>query len=283
MKIRYSISNWIYGEEPIEKQFQRLDKFGLDAIELMIPDPEKYDVKEIKNLMEKYPLNISSICTMFEGAADKSRRRNFLDKEESVRKRTMKYLKGCIDIGNELGAALVLFVPSGVANVTDVWTEENKKLLLGQLKEIGDYAKSVGSIYAVIEPINRYENAFLLRGEQALELLSDLKHPQVKMMLDFFHTNIEEDNNGDAIRQAGKNLAHCHVAASNRKSPGRGMTDWFEIMRALRDIDYNGTLAGEPMPPTGANVYENIKGTRPEADLYTKEFVDYLKYVESVI
>ena len=102
-------------------------------------------------------------------------------------------------------------------------------------------------------------------------------------MLDFFHTNIEEDNNGEAIRLAGRNLVHCHVADSNRKSTGRGQTDWHEIFRALRDIEYHGTLACEPLPPTGANVYESLKGTRPEADLYAEECINYLKKIEKEI
>ena len=137
--------------------------------------------------------------------------------------------------------------------------------------------------YAAIEPINRYENAFLLRGEQALALIKKVNHPQIKMMLDFFHCNIEENNNGDAIRAAGKNLVHCHVADSNRKSCGRGMTNWFEIMRALKDVDFNGSMACEPLPPTAADVYASQTSERPEADQYAEECIKYLRFIQSVI
>jgi D-psicose/D-tagatose/L-ribulose 3-epimerase len=108
-------------------------------------------------------------------------------------------------------------------------------------------------------------------------------HSHVKMMLDFFHTNIEENNNGEAIRLAGKDLVHCHIADSNRKSVGRGNTDWFEIYRALKDINFNGSLACEPLPPSGANVYVSLKGVRPEADLYAKECIQFLKFIENII
>ncbi len=283
MKITYAISNWIYGTEPLEKAFQRLKKFGYDAIELMVEDPAKLDKAQVKNYMKNYGMPVSSICTMMTGAADKDHRRNLIDKDPAVVKQTLDYLKGCITIGEELGAKLTLSVPSGVANVTDGWTDENQQKMLQALKEIGDHAKKTGKILFAIEPINRYENAFLQRGEQALVLLKKLNHPQIKMMLDFFHTNIEEGNNGDAIRAAGKNLIHCHVADSNRKSTGRGMTDWFAIMRALKDIDFNGAMACEPLPPTAADVYASKTSERPEADQYADECIKYLRFVQSVI
>lgn len=283
MKITYSISNWIYGEEPLEMHFKRLQKYGYDAIELMVTDPEKFHIEQAKTYMKKYNLSCSSICTMMTGAEEKSKRRNLIDKEKDVIKQTLEYLKGCLRIGIELGAKLVLCVPSGVANVTDGWTASNQKLCVRALQELGDHAKSVGNISFAIEPINRYENAFLQRCEQALSLLNQTKHPQVKMMIDFFHTSIEEDNNGQAIRLANKEIVHFHVADSNRKSTGRGQTDWFEIFRALRDIDYVGAMACEPLPPTGADVYESLKGTRPEADLYAKECIEYLRFIESIV
>jgi len=283
MKIKYSISNWIYGEEPIENQFKRLKKFGYDAIEIMIKDPDSFRIDDTKNFMKKYSLGCSSICVFVEGDVEKSKRRNLIDSDSDVRKQTIKYYKDCLEIGKELKARVVVTAPSGVANIKDFWNQKNQELCIQALRELGDYAKSLGSIYLVLEPINRYENAFLNRCDQAVELLRKANHPQIRIMLDFFHTNIEENNNGDAIHLAGKELFHCHIADSNRKSVGRGNTDWFEIFRALRDIDFNGTLACEPLPPSGANVYVSLKGTRPEADLYAKECIEMLKFIEQII
>nr|MDO8112887.1 sugar phosphate isomerase/epimerase family protein [Candidatus Sigynarchaeota archaeon] len=283
MKITYAISNWIYGTEPLEKAFQRLQKYGYDAIELMVEDPAKLEMAKVKAYMKSYKMPVSSICTKMTGAADKEHKRNLIDKDPAVRQQTLAYLKSCMTIGEELGAKLVLSVPSGVANVTDGWSEENQTACVQALKELGDHAKKTGKILFAIEPINRYENAFLLRGEQALVLIKKVNHPQIKMMLDFFHCNIEENNNGDAIRAAGKNLVHCHLADSNRKSCGRGMTNWFEIMRALKDIDFNGSLACEPLPPTAADVYASQSSDRPEADQYADECIKYLRFIQGVI
>ncbi len=283
MKILYSISNWIYGEEPLEQQFKRLKKYGYDAIEIMVTEPEIFDIKQIKELMDRYSLPCSSICTMMRDSEDTEKIRNLISSDDNVRMHSVEYLKKCLDIGINLGANLVLAVPSGVANIKDEWNENNTNLCINALKELGDYAKSIGDIFFIIEPINRYENAFLRRCDQAKELLKKANHTHVKMMLDFFHTNIEEDNNAEAIRLAGKDLIHCHIADSNRKATGRGQTNWFEIMRALKDINYEGALACEPLPPTGADVFVSLKGTRPEADQYAKECITYLKFIQDVI
>jgi D-psicose/D-tagatose/L-ribulose 3-epimerase len=283
VEIKYSISNWIFGIDPLEDQFKRLKTYGYDAIEIMVSEMERFNIKKVKDCILNYSLPCCSICTMMRDSSDKNLRRNLIDDNEGVRKRSLDYLKSCLEIGKELNAKLVLAVPSGVANVRDGWNEMNKERCIEAILELGDFAKSLGSIYFVIEPINRYENAFLTRCEQAKTLIKETKHSRIKMMLDFFHTNIEENNNGDAIRMAGEDLIHCHIADSNRKSPGRGHTDWFEILRALRDIGFEGSLACEPLPPSGADVFVNLNGTRDDADLYAKESIQYLKFIENIL
>lgn len=93
--------------------------YTASVYELMIAEPENFNIKEIKGLMERYSLPCSSICTMVSWKSNKSKRRNILDQDVEVRKRTMGYLKRCLQIGAELAAKLILFVPSGVANVSD--------------------------------------------------------------------------------------------------------------------------------------------------------------------
>jgi len=283
-KFTYAISNWIFGEEDLDAQFARLSKYGYDAIEIMVEDPATFDTARVKFLMESYSLPCCSICTMMTGAAEKPHKRNLIDPDPEVRDGSLEYLKGCLSIGVELGAKLTLTVPSGVANVTDSWNPTNVELVVAALKELGDYAESIGDIFLAIEPINRYENAFLRRADQALELLDAANHPRVKCMIDFFHANIEEDDNSTAILLAGKNLVHCHIADSNRKSTGRGQTDWVKIIRALKQINFEGALACEPLPPSGSDVYATKEMDRPEneRDMYAEECITYLRFLERV-
>ncbi len=64
-------------------------------------------------------------------------------------------------------------------------------------------------------------------------------------MGDLFHMNIEEDDLGEAIRQARGRLAHVHLADSNRLQPGAGHTDFAGPFEALRAVGFDGYMAME--------------------------------------
>ena len=46
--------------------------------------------------------------------------------------------------------------------------------------------------------------------------------------------NIEEKNQGAAIRKAGKQLGHFHACGSDRGTPGNDHIDWKPIAAALK-------------------------------------------------
>ncbi|MHA1804214.1 MAG: TIM barrel protein [Promethearchaeota archaeon] len=283
MNLIYSISHWIYGQEPLELQFQRIKKYGYDGVEIRINELIGFNLEIIKKYLKDFSLICSSICPNMMFSSDKSKCKNLIDNDKDIQKNSLLYLKKCIEIGVELEAKLVLIVPSGVFNIRDRWTKQNIEACTRALQELGDHAQSVGSILLALEPLNRYENIFLRTCSQALILVKEVHHSRVKMMLDTFHSNIEENNNAEAIRSANRELIHFHVADSNRKSPGRGQINWFEIFRALRDIKYDGAIVGEFLPPHSETFYTCQNKILPEAVIYTKECIEYLKFIENII
>jgi D-psicose/D-tagatose/L-ribulose 3-epimerase len=69
--------------------------------------------------------------------------------------------------------------------------------------------------------------------------------PALKIQLDTFHMNIEEKNQAEAVRKAGKHLAHVHACGCDRGTPGNDHIDWKGIAKALRDIGYQGDIVIE--------------------------------------
>ncbi len=64
--MQYSISNWIYAMEDLEKSLQRLAKYKYDAVELEgEPDKEKYEPKKVKKMLQRHGLKVSSIAGMY--------------------------------------------------------------------------------------------------------------------------------------------------------------------------------------------------------------------------
>ena len=127
------------------------------------------------------------------------------------------------------------------------------------------------------EVVNRFEHYMLNTAEEAVSFVREIDKPNVKVMLDSFHMNIEEDFLGDAIRHAGPLLGHFHIGECNRKVPGKGHMPWDDIAAGLRDIDYRGAVVMEPFVRMGGTVgreirvwrdlSENADDTRLDADI----------------
>lgn len=110
-----------------------------------------------------------------------------------------------------------------------------------------------------MEVLNRFEGYLLNTAEEGVEFVKAVDCPNVRLMLDTFHMNIEEDSIGGAIRRAGKYLGHFHTGECNRRVPGQGRVPWHEIGCALRDIGYDGAVVMEPFVLMGGQVGQDIK------------------------
>jgi len=124
--------------------------------------------------------------------------------------------------------------------------------------EVAETAKECGVQYC-LEVLNRFEGYLLNTSVEAVKFVREVDHPNVKVMLDTFHMNIEEDSIGGAIRQAGSFLGHFHTGECNRRCPGKGRTPWREIAEALKDIHYQGAAVMEPFVRMGGQVGSDIK------------------------
>ena len=93
------------------------------------------------------------------------------------------------------------------------------------LEQLGPRAQAHG-VPVLLEPLNRYESNLFNRVADSLEFLKSLRTRDVKLLCDLFHMNIEEKNQGQAIRKAGKLLGHFHACGSDRGTPGNDHIDW---------------------------------------------------------
>ncbi len=126
------------------------------------------------------------------------------------------------------------------------------------MQEVGDEADRLG-ITICLEILNRFETILLTDCEEGIRFCKDVGRNSVKLLLDTFHMNIEEDDLPGAIRKAGNLLAHVHVGEGNRKLPGMGHLPWAEIGQALRDIGYDKMVVMEPFMKSGGTVGSDIK------------------------
>jgi len=280
--MQYSISNWIYATEDLEKSFQRLAKYEYDAVELEgEPDKEKYEPKKVKKMLQQHGLKVSSIAGMY--LWKEEIKRDLASSDKKIREQTIIYLFKCIDYARLIGAKLVIVVPAAVSKLApSLNKKEDWKNSVKAVQEVAKYAEKKDILLA-IEPINRYETYLVNSIQDALYYAREVNSTHVKIMADTFHMNIEERDIPEAIRIAGSNLINVHIADSNRCSVGRGHINFKALIKALKEINYQYALTLEPLPPV-SDPYLVLEGGISEDifNQYAAESIMGLKYFERI-
>ena len=234
-----------------------LDKcqdFGLDGIEIPLLSymQEKLPVRELKSRADDLGLKLISSTGLEEETS-------IISDDRQKRERGKAFLKKSIDIAHELGSdelSGVIYAPWAVlkGRRRTEWEYEN---CIESLREVADYAESAG-VYLCLEPVNRYEGYFLNTAEQGKALLKDIGHKYVKLHLDSFQMNIEEQSMYEAVKTAGEDLYHFHVCASHRGIPGTGHIEWDEVFKAFKETGYDNWLVIESFEPNNEDIGANV-------------------------
>ena len=273
---RYSMTQWIVGNEDIEYSFERLKKFGYDGIEFAA-EPYTLDTDRCLQLMKKHDLVCTSLCGIFTGKRDLS------SSDPMVAKNAIQYIRDSVDFAVKVGAAYMIVVPSPVGHTelpTGQTYDEVWRNSIRNIKMAADYAQDKG-VGLCIEAINRYETYFVNTLAKAYALVKEIDHPSVGIMADMFHMSIEENNIGRSLRMIADKLIHVHIADNTREAAGLGNTDFKEMLYVLRDIGYEGPLTMEFMPRV-ANPYAsgNVETQSKLMDGYAKQAIEYMKQME---
>ena len=150
------------------------------------------------------------------------------------------------------------------------------------MREIAKTAATHGVTIA-LEPLNRFETDFLNLSEQAVRLASDIASDSVGILLDTFHMGIEEKNQGEAIRKAGKHLKHFHACENDRGAPGSGQVPWVEVRDALRSIGYDKIVAIEGFNPDIVDLANGACIWRPMAPSPDRLASDGVKFLKTLL
>ena len=126
------------------------------------------------------------------------------------------------------------------------------------VRAVGAIARDLGIAYC-LESLNRFEGYLINTASEAVQFVQEVGLVNVKVMLDTFHMNIEEDSFAGAIQEAGSRLGHFHIGETNRKPPGQGRMPWAEIASALKGIDYQGPIVMEPFVKMGGQVGQDFR------------------------
>lgn len=223
------------------KLFKQFKDWGFETVELPVEDPSHIDPVRVKRELDKVGLACSSVCACMGPDRD-------LRGTPKQQQTGLNYIKKLLDQAVLLDSpSLIGPVYSAVGRADAVPRGEYKKqwkTVVKNLKTASKYAEERGK-QICLEPLNRFETDFINTCDQAIKMVNDVGSPALKIHLDTFHMNIEEKNQAEAIRKAGKLLGHIHACGSDRGTPGNDHIDWTGIAQALKDIGYEGDVVIE--------------------------------------
>jgi sugar phosphate isomerase/epimerase len=193
-----------------------------------------------------------------------------LDTDPQKRAEGVELDRRRLRMAKELGADCVIEVPVFGANkfqdISPLMTprEIEEKLLIAGLKQLTEDVERTG-ITLLLEPCNHKETHFMNRQSQAAEVIEAVGAPGFRILSDFYHMQLEEQDIGETLSRYGKYTGYVHLAdGAARTEPGSLPFDYRPGFRALKKWGYAGWLTVE------SSATDNPEGALSRALTYLK-------------
>jgi len=201
--------------------------------------------------------------------------------DPAVRRDTVTFLKAAAGRTREMGSpflgGMVYAVPGRFSGRGP--TADEIRWIVEGLSEVAVHAQGFGVILGV-EPVNRYETYLVNTAVQAQAVVDAIGQPNVGLLLDTYHMNIEDRGIAATIRQHARSLRHLHLNESDRGMLGGGNLDWAGLFAALKDIGYQGIGsmetfgASSPELPAITSIWRELF---PSPDALAREGLTFLR------
>ncbi len=223
-----------------ESSIADISSMGYRCVELMSRDPKELDVPALQGVLKKYNVSVAMVCT---GECFGQEGLMLVSRDPDIRSRA--FLRTCelIDFAGSLGAGVNIGRLRG-HYYDDIPREETYELAVSVMRKLGEYAASKG-VTIVLEPVTMLQTNFINSTQEGIDLVHAVNHPNFRLMIDIYHSNIEDPNLYKALQSAADVLAHVHIADNNRKIPGTCGFDFPKIIQTLKEIGYTGVLSIE--------------------------------------
>ena len=208
---------------------------GYDAVELQIADPATFDEARVRQTLQAACL---PMCAFQTGTTYGTRGNCLCTADDTVRERTVKLLQSFVDLAARWQAVIVFGSLQGRFK-----EEPDRSAGATRIREalcrVGEYALSRKATLA-FEPVNHGEISFHNTIAEAAALVRGIALPSVRLMIDTFHMNIEEQDMLAPLAGIQDILTHVHLSETNRDVLGTGHWDTRGFLAELRRLGYDG-------------------------------------------
>ena len=241
MKIGINLLLWT--DHPTKKHgplLEKIKKWGFDGVEFPVISMEKDDITELAKRCDGLGLDRSAILAFGADQADP------VNPDPKLRQAAVDLLKSSIDKTRDIGAdVLVGPIQQGLGRFTGAGPSEDEwKRAAEVIRQAAAHAATM-HVDLAVEPLNRFEMFLFNTIDKGSEFCRDVNMPNVGILADTHHSNIEERHTGRAWSRASKQIFHVHISENHRGVPGQGRAVTPDVFRALRTSGYDRWLTIE--------------------------------------
>jgi fructoselysine 3-epimerase len=223
-------------------------EIGYSGIEIIAGRPHawpndlgKAERRKIRKELSKMGLKIVAICPLIAPSYNPAS----LHIEEY--KEARDYIIQCMRLAADLESPYVICSVGWVVHGTSI--EEGWKRASETFYKAADEGKKYG-VSLLIEAVRKVSSNLLWNSRQAVKMMEELGHPNVKLMMDTFHVWSENEDIKEVIKLYGDNLKHIHIediapSRLDRKIPGQGVEDLRKLISVLKNAKYDKALSVE--------------------------------------
>jgi len=157
------------------------------------------------------------------------------------------YLNRTLDRCHALGATVIVWGSASSRNVPDGYSRETAwQEIKSYLALAGDLAKS-RNIVIGIEPLRKQESNIINTGAEAYRLVREMQHPNVKMIIDYYHLRVEKED-PEILVEARDAIVHLHFANPNGRVWPKSPTEdpvYAKFFELLKKSGFRGGLSIE--------------------------------------
>jgi D-psicose/D-tagatose/L-ribulose 3-epimerase len=158
-----------------------------------------------------------------------------------------KYSESALSRCRQLGGTVAVWGSSASRNVPEGYSRDRAWSQIQKFLGVaGDAARANGMVIG-IEPLRKQESNIINTGAEALRLVHDVHHPNVKMIIDFYHLRVENED-PQIIWEARDEIVHFHFANPKGrvwpKDPGEDPM-YGRFFEMVKRIHYRGGISIE--------------------------------------
>lgn len=264
-------SAWTYESVPLIERAQAL---GFTAMDIPVRRLDDRDVSETKAKLEDLGIQAVAVAAI-------GNQYDLTSQDGLVRRNAIHYIQKLVTNSHGIGATIlggVFYAPIGKLVGRGPSEAELSRSAEG-LREVARFAQDHG-VKLAMEPVSRYETYLINTVDQGLEMVERVGEPNVGLLLDTYHMNVEEKDFYRPIASAGERLFHCHACENDRGIPGTGLVHWDRVFQALRDISYQGVVSIESFVSSVPEIAASTciwRSLAPDGDTLAREGLAFLR------